>query len=309
MRSKIKHILVKMPFIKILYDDINRLKSQLHTYQSNMMFPPGHYYSPINDKQYIKKIELKIWKETFTDTIPGVDMNIEFQIQLMKDLSRYYKEIPFKSKNIEQLRYYFENEYYSYTDGIILYSMMRYFKPKNILEIGSGFSSALMMDTNDLCFDGSIQLEFIEPYPKRLYSLFKPKDREKTIVTKDLVQNVAVLEFKKLQAGDILFIDSSHVSKTGSDLNYILFEILPNLNQGVLIHFHDIFFPFEYPKKWVYQGRNWNENYILRAYLMDSDKYKIIHFSDFLHQKHPNAFKEMPLGYKNTGGSLWLEKN
>jgi len=308
MKSKIKDLLAKMPYIRFLHDEINRLKSQLKTYKKDMMFPPGHYYSPIISVNKIKNDEERIWKQDLPDTIPGIDLNTDYQLQLISELSNYYSELPFKAQPQEGLRYYFENDYYSYTDAIILYAMLRHFKPKRVIEVGSGFSSALMIDTNELFFNGAIQLEFIEPNPKRLYSLFSKSDKENIKVTEDLVQNIPLSTFRKLQAGDILFIDSSHVAKTGSDLNYILFDILPNLNTGVIIHFHDIFFPFEYPKEWVYAGRNWNENYILRAFLMHNTEYKIIHFSDYLHQNYPEVFKKMPLAYKNTGGALWMEK-
>lgn len=308
MKSKIKDILVKIPYVRYLNEENTKLKSELKYSDAKMMFPPGHYYSPINSIQEIKKEDLRIWKQDLPDSIPGIDLNANEQLELNRDLSEYYSEMPFKAEPQKAFRYYFENEYYSFTDGIILYSMLRHFKPKQIIEVGSGFSSALMIDTNEQFLDGAIQLEFIEPNPKRLYSLFNGSDKENIKVTEDLVQHVALSNFQKLQAGDMLFIDSSHVAKTGSDLNFILFEILPILNKGVIIHFHDIFFPFEYPKEWLYSGRNWNENYIIRAYLMDSKLYRIIHFSDFLHQKHPDSFKNMPLAYKNTGGCFWLEK-
>ncbi len=122
------------------------------------------------------------------------------------------------------------------------------------------------------------------------------------------IQDIDSDFFKSLNQNDILFIDSTHVSKTGSDVNYVIFNILPILKKGVLIHFHDIFYPFEYPKQWVYEGRNWNENYLLRAFLMNNNDYKILLFSDYLHKIHKEAFKHMPLCYNNTGGSIWIQK-
>ena len=114
--------------------------------------------------------------------------------------------------------------------------------------------------------------------------------------------------FDELAENDILFIDSTHVSKTGSDVNYILFEILPRLKPGVFIHFHDVFYPFEYPREWVFGGFNWNENYLLHAFLMYNETFEIKIFADYLHVHHKEIFKEMPLCYKNTGGNLWLQK-
>src|SRR5690606_22964232 len=114
--------------------------------------------------------------------------------------------------------------------------------------------------------------------------------------------------FDRLEADDILFIDSTHVAKTGSDVNYILFEILPRLKSGVLIHFHDVFYPFEYPRDWVFAGRNWNEDYLLRAFLMYNPAFEIILFSHYLHKHHPDAFAAIPLCYNNRGGNLWIVK-
>jgi len=88
----------------------------------------------------------------------------------------------------------------------------------------------------------------------------------------------------------------------------VLNQILPRLKEGVLIHFHDVLYPFEYPKEWVFQGRNWNEDYILRAFLLYNSKFEILLFSDYIHKHHKEAFVDMPLTYKNSGGNLWIEK-
>jgi hypothetical protein len=164
-----------------------------------------------------------------------------------------------------------------------------------------------MLDTRDI-YKMDINIQFIEPYPDLLFSLFRDNDSKKCKVRDTKVQNVSLKEFRKLKANDILFIDSSHVSKTGSDVNFEIFEILPNLNPGVLIHFHDMFYPFEYPKEWVFAGRNWNEDYLLRAFLSYNNAYEIMLFSHYIHEHHKKAFKTMPLTFKNTGGNLWIRK-
>lgn len=270
-------------------------------------FPFGHFYSPIVSKKDLLEFEKQIWEEKNNTHIKGINLNVKKQISLLNELEEYYGEMPFNDEKSSQNRYYFNNNSYSYTDAIILYSFIRHFKPKNIIEIGSGFSSAVMLDTNEL-FKMNMNLTFIEPYPKSLFNIFKNGDKNKHTIIDTKVQNVAVEEFKKLNKNDILFIDSSHVSKTGSDVNYELFKILPNLNSGVIIHIHDVFYPFEYPKHWVKQGRNWNENYLLRAFLSFNNDFEILHFSHFIHEHFKNAFKNMPLTYKNTGGNFWMIK-
>ena len=277
-------------------------------YNENSCFPPGHYYSPIVNVEEVKKREDEIWGKSDLDGIEGINLRSSKQIEFLKSLSIYYKDLPFTVEKSKGKRYYYNNHFYSYTDAIVLHSIIRYKNPKQILEIGSGFSSAVMLDTNELFFNNSIQLTFVEPYPERLYGLMSDTDKQKVQVLEQFVQNVPLEKFMELAAGDILFIDSTHVAKTGSDVNYLIFQVLPVLKPGVLIHFHDIFYPFEYPKKWVMKGRNWNENYFLRSFLMYNDTFDILLFSDYLHRLHPEAFIEMPLTRKSFGGNLWLEK-
>jgi hypothetical protein len=276
-------------------------------YQYFNCFPLGHYFSPLVSKSDFKEFEKQIWEEAENRTIPGINLYPENQISLIKEFEKYYQEMPFDYEASAKNRYCFNNDSYLYTDAIILYSFIRHFRPNNIIEIGSGNSSAVMLDTKEI-FQMQTNLTFIEPYPKLLYSLFKEKDKNECKVFDTKVQNVPIEEFQKLKRNDILFIDSSHVSKTGSDVNFELFKILPILNSGVIIHFHDIFYPFEYPKEWVTEGRNWNEDYLLRAFLSYNNEFEILLFSDFIHMHYKDAFKNMPLTYKNTGGNLWIVK-
>lgn len=291
-----------------LFDYIKRLYRKYFKFKRNSCYPPGHYYSPIVSVEDVKKQEFKIWDIGNNECIMGIDLQADAQIKLLENFTKYYDEIPFKPGKQAKIRFHYENDYYSYTDSIILHSMIRHFKPKKIIEIGSGFSSAVMLDTNELFFDNQIDLIFIEPYLNRLYSIMTEEDKISATIIQNDVQLITLDNFEKLQAGDFLFVDSSHVVKTGSDVNYILFEILPLLRSGVLIHFHDIFYPFEYPKEWVFMGRNWNETYSLKAFMMYNNKFEIRLFSDFIHKHFKDAFRNMPLSYKNTGGNLWLEK-
>lgn len=287
-------------------------KSVLHYIKSRehhplILFPHGHFYSPIISKKDIQEFEDIIWEGVSRNNIIGIDLNTKKQLELLESFQRYYDEIPFKYERDEKFRYCFNNSSYEYTDAIILYSFIRHFKPKRIIEIGSGFSSAVMLDTNDI-FNLNIDISFIEPYPKLLYSLLRQNDFNDCKIYDKKVQSVPLEKFKELNENDILFIDSSHVSKTGSDVNFAIFNILTNLNSGVLIHFHDVFYPFEYPKEWVLEGRNWNEDYLLRAFLTYNNSFEILHFSQFIHNHHKEAFQNMPLTYKNTGGNLWIRK-
>lgn len=271
-------------------------------------FPPGHFYSPVVEPGSIVIREAEIWGKQDAETLPGIDLRTEEQLKLISQFIQYYPELPYSREKDPLVRYYFDNDYYTHNEAVVLYSIMRHVKPKKIVEIGSGFTSAIMLDTNQRFFDNTIRLCFIDPYPERLMGLMNEKDLVSCKVIAQEVQSVPLDIYRELEAGDILFVDSSHVAKTGSDLNHILFEILPVLQPGVLIHFHDIFFPFEYPKAWVMQGRNWNENYFIRAFLMHNHAYQIRLYSDYIFTHHKDAFIQMPLAYGVRGSSLWLEK-
>lgn len=292
----------KIPYVRGMHKEISLLKK-------NARYPPGHFYSTIISVDEVREREDEIWKNEMHDGIKGLNLNTIDQISLVSNFEKFYAELPFTDQNTGSNRYYYKNPFYSYTDAIVLHAMMRHFRPNRIIEIGSGFSSAVMLDTNEIFFDNSIELTFIEPYPGRLNKLLKDNDKASTIIHEKKVQDIDLEQFDILEEGDFLFIDSSHVIKTGSDVHYILFEILPRLRRGVFIHFHDIFYPFEYPRDWVYMGRNWNEDYFLKAFLMYNNQFDIVLFSDYLHKHHKEVFQDMPLCYENTGGNLWIMKN
>ena len=184
------------------------------------------------------------------------------------------------------------------------------YKPKNIIEIGSGFSSALMLDINGQEFDNKINLTFIDPNPEdRLNSLIKDADRKTATIIKGFIQDVDTSVFDKLSANDILFVDNSHVSKTGSDVNHTFFEIFPRLKKGTLIHIHDIFNGFMYPKEWIFDTKvNWNEIFLCRAFLMYNQSFEILLFPDYLKDHSPEIFDDFPYLKKSRPQSLWLRK-
>ena len=112
-----------------------------------------------------------------------------------------------------------------------------------------------------------------------------------------------------LGPGDVLFIDSTHVAKVGSDVNYLFFEVLPRLAVGKLVHVHDVFASFEYPIEWLREGRAWNEQYLLRAFLQFNDRFRVRLFGNHMVLRHHNWFQaRMPLCLNNPGGAFWMEK-
>lgn len=280
----------------------------LHKLNSNSKFPAGHFYSSVVSLEDMKKRQNEIWNSN-TEEVPGIELNCEYQKELIAEFSDIYSEHGLCEEPSAGKRYFLNNTYYAYGDGIILYSFIKYFRPQRIVEIGSGFSSALMLDVNEHHFQNCIDLTFIEPFPEvRLDILLKENEVSSVNLIAERVQKVPVEYFKKLEKGDILFIDSSHVVKTGSDVHYIINHILPALKKGVLIHFHDIHFPFEYPKSWVLDGFGWNETYFIKSFLMYNKAFRILFFTDYLYRFHKPLFEDMPLVNKSPGSGLWIEK-
>jgi hypothetical protein len=148
----------------------------------------------------------------------------------------------------------------------------------------------------------------VEPYPTRLRNNLTEVDHARVTIIEDMVQKTDLALYDTLEAGDILFIDSTHVVKTGSDVCFEFFEILPRLKPGVIVHVHDIQYPFEYPDIWIFdKRRSWNEIYLLRAFLMYNDRFRVIAFNNYLgthHRKVLEAAYGGPVG--NVGGSIWM---
>lgn len=245
--------------------------------------------------------ELQGKKET--KAAKEIDFNMAKQEEIYNDMLELYQTVDRKAAADSKRRYYEDNTTYGVADALLLYGMIRRAQPENIIEIGSGLSSAVMLDVNEYIFDNKIRLHFIEPYPQRLKKILKDTDHIR-LEEKNL-QEIEPDLFDELTEGDILFVDSSHMVKRGSDVNKIVFEILPRLKPGVYIHFHDIMMDFEYPVEWLSNGWVWNESYLIRAFLMNNEKYEIIFFCDMWNKR----FEETGLFDNFVGGAnLWLRK-
>src|SRR5215813_6428814 len=252
VRERLRRIGESLVFrIPTVKDALAELDRHRHTFR---FVPAGHFYSPLPSLDDIKRDAGRLYGPPPTK-LPGIDLNEDAQLALLGEITRYYRELPFPAEKSTARRYYFENPFYSYSDAIFLYGMLRHAAPKRIVEVGSGHSSGVMLDTDELFLGGRVDFTFIEPYPDRLLSLLKPADAGRVKILTQRVQDAGLEPFLALKSNDILFIDSSHVLKIGSDVHYLLTEVLPRLRPGVYVHVHDVFYPFEYPEEWLVEGR------------------------------------------------------
>jgi hypothetical protein len=269
--------------------------------------PPGHFFSPIPPLAEALAAYEVLGRPR--KTLPGVALDLDRQMVLVEALQRYYEGQPFSEHPTQDRRYFLDNPAYPYTDGLFLYCMIRYLRPRRIIEVGCGYSSCAILDTNELYFGNEIRCTFVDPYPDLLLALIRPDDLERVEIISSRVQDIPIQRFAELSANDILVIDSTHVSRIGSDVNHLIFEVLPLLGDNVYVHFHDIYLNFEYPREWIVEGRAWNEAYLLRAFLMFNSLYEIVLHTTYVYHFFTEFFlNNLPLCQKNAGGSLWLRR-
>lgn len=252
------------------------------------LYPSGHFHSSIPSRKDLKQ-ELYF-------PLQDISVNVEKQLVLLNELAHYYKQLPFAAKAQKHLCYYYNNPYFSYSDAIICYCLIAQFRPSRIVELGSGYSTACMLDAvqnNKL----ATRINCYDLNHERTEELIRIAEwRDRVELHYSDVRNLDEDVFRNLKDGDILFVDTSHVSKYGSELHSILFKYLPILKPGVIIHFHDVFRHFEYPPSWLREGIYWNEQYLLRAFLQNNIQYEILLFSDLMEHEHEEWYKvNMPL--------------
>ena len=269
--------------------------------------PPGHFYSPFPDLAEFDKRSAQLLSP---DNQPAaIDLREREQLALFDELAPLIDDAPFPADRGDEYRYHLDNPAYSWADGLILHAMLRHVRPRRVVEVGSGYSSALLLDTAERWLDPGVELTFVEPHDELLRSLLHEGDDRRVTILDVGIQDVPVDVFAALQAGDVLFIDSTHVVKAGSDVNHLFFEVLPSLSPGVVVHVHDIFFPFEYRAHWVREGRAWQETYLVRAFLMYNEAFEIIWFHDLMWSRHRSVVEHRaPSMARAPGGNLWLRK-
>jgi predicted O-methyltransferase YrrM len=307
MKKILAKLLISIPYIRYAY-----------LYKHNSSFRPGHYYSPVVDVDDLADRQEKVWGPR---SLPGIDLNDEEQMEVFKYLLDLEPGFAIPKNKSPLRRYYGNSPSYTYVDGVVLYGMMQKYRPANVIEVGSGASSGCMIDASEI---NEIKTSFtlIEPEPQYcLDKVLGKHDYEKHDINliKKRVQDVEPEMFKILKRNDILFIDSSHVSKPGSDVNYLLTQVLPILNPGVLIHFHDIYYPFEYTKEYLLQLKLvWNEVYSIHNFLLFNSNYKIVFFSDYVRLKleedalfatrFPQAKSSQLCNNPTRSKNLWIQR-
>jgi len=275
----------------------------------------NHFYSTVPDT---RELPDALWQRE--SELPGIDMRDEQQLAFLEDAAARFGDelaaLPRKQADAAGGGYFVDNGAFESVDAEVLYAMIRSAKPARVLEIGSGWSTllslrALEANRAEGAGDTAGRLTAIEPYPHAFVRDAIAARPDFAEMLDEQVQGLPLELFTSLEAGDILFIDSSHVLRIGSDVQYEFLEILPRLRPGVLVHVHDIFLPGEYPRDWVFgpEHRFWNEQYLLQAYLIGNAHTEVAWGSSWMHRRHPEALeKAIPSYDRETRfpGSFWF---
>jgi hypothetical protein len=178
-------------------------------------------------------------------------------------------------------------------------------------QCSSGYSTLLTARVNRELLDGSLRLTCIEPYPRQFLLDGVEGVAQLRI---EQVQETPLEVFEELGENDVLFIDTSHVAKTGSDAVWLYQEVVPRLRPGVVVHIHDMFAPGEYPEAWVLDGWAWNELYVVRAFLAFNSAFRVELGAQYLWKQHRELVLDAFPGMREEryarpgGGSLWIRR-
>ena len=264
---------------------------------------PVNFYQPIPDTRSLPET---LWNRL--SELHGIDMNDAVQLDLLRNqfprFRREYEQIPAEPTG-EPGRFHCNNDLFGGTDALVAYCMIRHFQPRLIIEVGSGFSSLIAAEA--IAKNKNSALICIEPFPQDFLRQGFPGLR--SLIEKK-VEEIDLEFFSQLSCGDILFIDSSHTVKIRGDVNYLFLELLPRLKPGVIVHVHDIFFPFDYPRDWVMDElRFWSEQYLLQAFLSFNSEFEVLIANHYLAHYYLEDFKQtFPHSPSWSGGSFWMRR-
>lgn len=318
MMNLINRFALSLPGMRRLMNDNGRLRRELTSLRAELLqarqsqqlwVPAGHFYSPIVNPAD-EAVQSSMKAEAYPAESPDVYGISEREMLNWFDvIAERYTTQPFPELRKPGSRYFYSNPNFPLADALALLAFMVTRRPRKFVEIGAGFSSCAAIDINQRYLNEEVEMTFIEPHPELALDLVGSDSPYRDCFLTKKVQDVPLDIFRALGRNDILFIDSSHVGKTGSDVLDYLFRLLPCLGPNVLVQIHDIFYPFEYPKAWIAdQNRSWNEAYLLRAFLHGNTSFRVLYLSDWFYKcRRPMVEARMPLCIAHRGGSLWLE--
>lgn len=253
---------------------------------------PVHYYSPVPDLGALERTR-EVWAKK--SALPGIHSDLDEQVAALRSVcAPYISEYASGDVYREAMRRNL-GPGYGPIEAQALHAVIRHFKPKRIIEVGSGTSTWCMLAAvkRNEAEGARTSITCIEPYP----SAGLRATPDITLIASP-VQRIATEMFEELGENDFLFIDSSHAVKPGSDVNYLILEILPRLKPGVIVHVHDIALPYDYQRDLFHNLFAWTETSLLRAFLIHNPHARILFCLSQLHYDRKTELTELFPSYR-----------
>ena len=204
-------------------------------------------------------------------SLVGVSFDLDAQLEFLeRELAPYVREFDPPHHDDGSGRFFLWNRYYQAVDAEVAYAMVRHLKPRRILEIGSGFSTLVLRTAAEWnARDGRpAEVEAVDAGPR--------PDIGGVRLSRRGAEDLPLDRYLELEDGDVLFVDSSHVVRVGSEVNRLVLDVLPRLRPGVVVHFHDVFLPYEYPRAFQQQEMFLSEQYLVHAFLIGNRDYEVV---------------------------------
>jgi len=272
------------------------------------------YYSPLRPAAELKRHVARWYQPS---RMRGVAFDLPAMRTALEDLvasyAREYSELP----SYDEIRKKRHGPGFTRVDAMVLYMMLRHHKPARYLEVGSGLSTyyAWLAAARNAAEGRPMEITVVDPFVSegtRGLPGVEAVARE--------AQDLPADWYARLAAGDVLFIDSTHIVRVDGEVPYLVLEVLPAMSPGVLVHVHDVHFPFNVPcdpAAYVFD-RRWpmlfTEAMLVQAYLCDNPRVEILmstpllrhHQEDVLRRLLPDYQPLDPEDFDTHHGSLWL---
>jgi predicted O-methyltransferase YrrM len=268
-----------------------------------------HFHSPVPDTTVLgtPTMRARLWPEEAPEQ-PGLDWRGDAQLALVAELAKQ-EAMRFPQTSEDPHEFFSTNPAFSPHDAWALQAMLRHLRPRRMVELGSGWTSLLAARVNREQLGGEMSLVCVDPY---LQDFLRGGVDGIGELIEEGAEELPLEFFAELGPGDVLFIDSTHTVKTGSDVVYLFGEVIPRLAPGVVVHVHDVFLPGEYPPQWVLSGWSWNEQYLVQAFLAFNREFEVVLSLGWLAHRHPEvveaAVPDFEGFYPGRGGSLWIRR-
>lgn len=272
--------------------------------QAGYHLQPNDFYTPLNDLAFLEA-NRDLWAGA--QPVDGIAWEPARQLEVVAEVGQFVEELrDVPDRSATPGAFCWDNGFWNNSDALVQYGLVRSRQPRRYVEIGCGWSSlllarALARNTR------ACEVDLVEPYGNDALLSTLPAAWS---LHRTPLQRAPLSLVERLAAGDVLFYDGSHCAKVASDVNWFFFRLLPRLRPGVLIHLHDIFLPEDYPETWIFdRGQTWNEQYLLQAFLMHNDAYRVLIANRYLFRLHADTLERHYRGVQPTWGcSFWLEK-